>query len=218
MKTIYAVRHGDIAAPKNASGRPLVYPPETPLSEIGINQLQKVGEKLRKDGIDLEVLFSSPFLRAKQSAEILRSILAIPQIIEIPQLRDVDPNSWIGHTIEDYAAIQGDIYSHPQSDKQESLPHLLSRARQALGIIAGSEFHSMGVVSHGDLLSCFDWILKSPDTFPSYLEMKNRFYLQKGQVAEYTIDPNLRLVDEVRLITVDEVNKSLEGYRSLPLK
>lgn len=208
-KKVYLIRHGDVENPKK-----LVYPPETSLSSLGRTQLHKVAELFKSQGIKIDALFVSPFARAKESAMILQQELAIHENIIIDDLSDVHPNSWVGKPLVEYGKIEGDIYGHPQSSEQETLNHLLMRAKKGLEqIVARDDFNSVGIVSHGDLISGIDWILRTPDRVPTYIEMKNRFYLQKGQVAEYTLDPSLKILDEVKLLTIPEVKQSLEGYR-----
>lgn len=214
-RKVYFIRHGDVEFPLDKKGRKLIYPPETPLSILGRRQIHQVAEQLKKEGIRLDALFSSPFKRARESANMLLEELSIPKLIIVNDLHDVHPNSWTGRPLEEYAKIEGDIYSHALSQDQETLEQLLIRAKRALELVMGTEnFSSVGVISHGDLLSGADWVLRTPDRVPSYIEMKNNFYLQKGQVAEYKIDPSLRIVDEVRLVTVPEVLQSIEGWRS----
>ncbi|MBI4226213.1 histidine phosphatase family protein [Candidatus Roizmanbacteria bacterium] len=213
MKKIYFIRHGDVDTKTDAEGRKLVYPPDAPLSLTGIDQLKKVANRLLSEGISLDAIFSSPFTRALQSAQILLAKLHVPVFITLKDLMDVNKNSWVGQPLEDYAKIGGDIYSHPLSADQETLQHLLQRAQRALRIIGISDYESIGVVSHGDLLSGVDWMLKTPEEVPTYTKMKNRFYLQKGQVAEYTLGKRLRIEGQVRLITVDEVQLSRELFR-----
>jgi len=213
-KKIYCIRHGEVKYPLDREGRKLVYSPETPLSLLGRLQTKKIADRLKEDGVTIEVLFVSPFARTRESAEILKKSLQTPKVFIVDDLHDVYPNSWIGCPIEEYKTVEGDIYNNPQPQEQETLEHLLMRAKRGIEYIAKTgNFNSIGIVSHGDLLSGIDWVLRTPDILPSYIEMKNRFYLQKGQVAVYTIDPSLRLVDEVRLITVPEVQQSVEVYR-----
>lgn len=213
-KQIYFIRHGEVQYPLDDRGRKLIYSPNTPLSVLGKLQLEKLGERLKTEKIKPEVLFTSPFTRAVQSAEKIQQTLLIPRIIQINDLRDVDPNSWEGLPIEEYGFIKGDIYSHPKSSNQETLSHLIERAKNALKTIFQSEFNLIGVVSHGDLLSAIGWVLKGPSRLPEdYSEMKINFYPQKGEAIECLVDPFLRLIGERRLITVNEVNQSREKYR-----
>lgn len=77
MKTIiYFVRHGQTDWNKQLliQGRL-----DNPLNECGRKQVAKTGELLKAKGINFDVVLSSPLSRAKESAEIIKSILNINQ-------------------------------------------------------------------------------------------------------------------------------------------
>lgn len=214
VKDIYLFRHGEIEYPLDEQGRKLVYPSETPLSALGILQIQKTSEELRKRQIIFEALFISPFKRAMQSAEIIASGLQVNKMVILPDLSDVNPNSWIGCPLQECIdQTRGDIYSHPKSADQETLEHLIMRARRGIKQVFNEKSTINGVVSHGDLISAMMWGIVKPDEHPTYERMRDNFYLQKGQVAQFKVDNDLRLVGEVSFIAVSEVALSAENYR-----
>jgi len=69
---IYFVRHGESEGNKKR----LHQGPEVPLSEEGIKQGQVLAERLKKHKIDS--IYSSPMIRAKQTAGIISDQLKIP--------------------------------------------------------------------------------------------------------------------------------------------
>jgi len=155
----------------------------------------------------------------------LKEELTVPKIYTLDALRDVYPNSWEGYPYEEMVIEThgGDGYRYPRSPNHETLEHIATRARSAVKIIVNAyRDKKIGVVSHGDLLSALHWMLTHPYTAPlitdQYDDMKNNFFLQKGQAYECTINPSLQLVGEGRFITVQEVNQSLEEFRKTPEK
>lgn len=215
MVKVYLIRHGDIEYPRDEEGRPLVYGPDTPLSVNGRIQIQQLSERLQYEEGKIDALFVSPYLRARESAQIISQQLSIPTTRVIQDLRDVDNPDWIGIPLEEYGKLGGDIYANPKSPRQETLGQLVERAKRAITEILGpSPHHTIGIVSHGDLLSALVWFLKFPDMPPSsYLEMKTNSYLKKGEAYQCKIDNSVRLVKEGRLITVEGVNRSIEKWR-----
>lgn len=213
----YLIRHGEVNYPLDRTGRKLVYGPETLLAKLGEIQLEDLADQFFKEKIPVQIIFSSPFTRAKQSADIFKEKLSIKELIILDELKDVWPNSFEGQPLEEYFKINGgDIYSHPLSSNQESLEHLVERARTARKLITETvhdKYTKVAIVSHGDLLSAFDWGLKREESPVSYEKMKKSFYLQKGQAIHYRVGPEGQLVDEGRLITVETVKKSVEKYR-----
>lgn len=73
---IYLLRHG-IAAPKTPQGRDL----DRVLTAQGIKGIQNVVMRARASGFNPLSVVSSPYLRAKQSAELAAEILAFDQPI-----------------------------------------------------------------------------------------------------------------------------------------
>lgn len=69
---IYLVRHGESEANK----KNFHHTPEVPLSELGFQQAQNVAKRFKNINIDL--IYSSPLTRAKQTAEIINKKIKAP--------------------------------------------------------------------------------------------------------------------------------------------
>lgn len=72
------------------------------LTELGRKQAQKAGEKLSKAGIDL--IFSSPFTRTRETAEIIADKLGFPRekIVFDERLRELGFGEYEGKTVNEY--------------------------------------------------------------------------------------------------------------------
>lgn len=68
---LYFVRHGDAV---HMAGRDS----ERPLSQTGIEETQSVARLLKKMNVQLDALYTSPRVRAQQTAEILSESLGVP--------------------------------------------------------------------------------------------------------------------------------------------
>ncbi len=84
MATLYALRHG-IAAEKDLRE----YPKDhlRALTKRGVFEIKEIGRWLRKRKISFDVIFSSPYVRALKTAEIISKKLNLPQKLKImPEL------------------------------------------------------------------------------------------------------------------------------------
>jgi len=67
---LYIVRHGDaVELPPQGQDA------DRSLSERGFKEMRLVGEGLRRLGVQVDVILTSPYLRARQSAELIASAL-----------------------------------------------------------------------------------------------------------------------------------------------
>lgn len=211
---LYLIRHADTVFPVNDVGQRLIYAASAHLSELGRAQMRSLGLKLQMERISLDIIFSSPYNRAAESAEILRErIGGTLQIRE--QLKDAHTPGWIGRSMDDLAKIGGDHYQSLLTEDQETLSGLVRRARIALEeVLKGRISQSIGVVSHGDLISALGWVMDREDEPDSYADMKNYFYLEKAQACRCKIDERAKRVGEREFITVEEVEESIESWRN----
>lgn len=94
---IIFVRHGQSV--KNLIGLFTDEVNDFPLTRLGRKQAKEAGEFLKKENVD--VVYSSPVLRAKETAEIISKQLGGIVVHDAPELIEVDSGSWDGKTIHD---------------------------------------------------------------------------------------------------------------------
>ncbi len=92
---IYLVRHGQTVW--NEEGK-LCGSSDVPLSDEGLVQAQKVAARMKN--VDLSAVYSSPLLRARQTAEAIASHHNLPVQVE-PDLREVDYGEWEGLKVDE---------------------------------------------------------------------------------------------------------------------
>lgn len=209
------IRHGEVQYPLDDQGQKLVYDGTVPLSSNGVLQLESLGRLLAKEGTVIDALFVSPYLRAQQSADAVLKGISIPHRYEVQGLRDVDPNSWIGFPLADYAQIGGDTYSNPKPGREhEPLEQVALQAHRALremyDIAAQEGFGTIAAVSHGDRLSALIWMLTHDMPPETYAEMKAHHYPNKGAAIGFTLDSSLRAIDKGREYRVPEISLGRE--------
>ncbi|MDF1498591.1 MAG: class I tRNA ligase family protein [Patescibacteria group bacterium] len=78
-----------------------------PLTEKGIKQSKDVAEILKKEKID--IIISSPILRTKQTADIIKNLLKI-DYIEDERIKEYDFGSWNGHSSDELFCKENKIY------------------------------------------------------------------------------------------------------------
>jgi broad specificity phosphatase PhoE len=127
---LYFVRHGESTA--NVLGVFSNEDHKHPLTEKGVEQARALAHSL--SGLSFDGIYSSPILRARQTAEILAEALQVPlQIADALREWDVgiyegsaDPVGWEAH-----ARVQDLWFNHRQLDSRmpggESFNHIRSR-------------------------------------------------------------------------------------------
>jgi len=135
MKKLYFIRHGESEA--NAQ---MVYAhPHTPLSANGIDQARAAGQKMKNIKIDLIV--SSTYKRAQQTAEIIAKEIGYPKNKILFSELLIERR---------YTGLEGQPWVPLQEKKEiESVNDLLERGRQAFKYIKALPQDNILVVGHG---------------------------------------------------------------------
>lgn len=152
MPTILLVRHGE--TDWNRSGRVMGDQP-IPLNRNGERQAQACAEALSRT--PLAGIFTSPVLRALQTAEILRRPHGL-SLHHLPGLSEIGVGDWINRYWRDFAddPAKRDWYTHPEHARPsggETLREVQSRAVAALEqAIDNAQEAPYVFVSHADVI------------------------------------------------------------------
>lgn len=143
---IYFVRHGEVRNPKKIwYGRlPFYF-----LSANGKLQMENTAKYLADKKID--IIYSSPLIRARQSAEILRKKLKLPKVHFSKKLLEVK-SSLQGSTDNYLLSINYDFYSSEEKKiTGETIEQLSERMQEFIqGVVKLHKGKTVAVVSHGD--------------------------------------------------------------------
>ena len=129
------------------------------LSELGIQQANKIGEKLKTELFEKKfVMYSSDLLRAKQTAEIVGKHLSLTPILRV-ELRERNLGKccgksvqWLRDNIEmQEKTIDDRLFSDAESRRDE-----WNRLKPFYDEIMADSDENIMIVSHGDLLSVFN--------------------------------------------------------------
>ena len=129
------------------------------LSELGIQQAKRIGEKLKVELADRElVMYSSDLKRAKQTAENVGEYLGISPVLRT-ELRERNLGrccgksvKWLRENLEKQErTIDDRLFSDAESRREE-----WNRLKPFFEEVMGNEEENIIIVSHGDLLSVFN--------------------------------------------------------------
>lgn len=173
MKKVYFVRHGQ----SEGNVGPTRQSPESPLTNLGKEQSQKLAERLIH--LELDLLVSSPFKRTLETAKIISEKTNI-EIIEnelfierkrpseqINQLKDSNNN------ITSEQEYNKAFKENKKYKDGESFEEIVQRAKDALDFLNEQPYENIIVVTHGVFLRviCALMVLKDSITAENCFEM-----------------------------------------------
>ena len=151
MRTIYLIRHGLPDFPPGQ--RMCLGRTDLPLSQEGMKQAEEAAEKLKSQEI---TVFSSPLLRARQTAEALHR-----PIIILEDLQELSAGEWDGLTFQEIRTRYPEIYAARAADKTIPLPGAesnedgLKRFENAMQTAMEQSQGNLAIVGHGGIMALF---------------------------------------------------------------
>ncbi|WP_337006253.1 MULTISPECIES: histidine phosphatase family protein [unclassified Microbacterium] len=167
---------------------------DIPLNETGREDARWAAEKLAAG--THHAIYTSPLLRARETAEIIAHRLGLEVVGVVPDVREREFGDGEGMLVEDYIRAYGNW--HAEVPGAESLQEVGERAIEALHRIArearrrsSPQAESVIVVAHGGVIrAVIDHV--SGGTLPREGEV-----LQNGSVHRFVAAPGyLRLLEE----------------------
>lgn len=156
---IYLVRHGETNW--NKEGR-VQGSENIPLNEYGIELAEITSEKMKE--IPVEVIFSSPLIRAQKTAEIMKRDRMI-EIITDARLREMGFGKGEGTLIKEAAADENNplhnFISAPEryaAKDGEDFSDVIARARSFMKEVllpAQGKYKNVMLTAHGAFIRCF---------------------------------------------------------------
>src|SRR3990167_5446698 len=179
---VYFVRHGQSRGNKariHQTGK-------DPLSEYGLKQAQTVASRFKK--IPVDVIFSSAYTRAAQTAEAIgrdvhKTVIHITLLREMKRPTELEGKLSYGAHV---TAVKNLLEDHahdpdwPHSD-EENLHDLINRAKKCLEFISARHEENIVVVSHGFFLRILISVMMfGPDEKIVYYQKFFNFFRQQN--------------------------------------
>jgi alpha-ribazole phosphatase len=139
------------------------------LSPVGRNQMEQVARELKTE--PLAAIYSSPQLRAKESARMVASHHSCDCEAN-PGLRELNFGDFEGRTYDEIAVLYPDLYRQwmdaPTTipfPNGESFPEMRARVLEALkAILHQRDGQTVAIVTHGGVIRiAIAWVLDMPD-------------------------------------------------------
>ena len=156
MKTIITIQHTQSVHHTNGMVGSWT---DWDLSELGVQQAKRIGEKLKTESAGREfVMYSSDLKRAKQTADIVGEYLGVVPILRT-ELRERNLGRccgksvhWLRENLEQQErTIDDRLFSDAESRRDE-----WNRLKPFFDEMMSNEEDNIIIVSHGDLLSVFN--------------------------------------------------------------
>jgi broad specificity phosphatase PhoE len=152
-KVVYFVRHGQ----SEDNIAPVFQSPDSPLSAVGRNQAARIAARVAK--LSFDVLLASPYRRAHETAEVIRTVTGkTPELCALFTER-VKPTSVNGKPFTDekadkvWRAWTQSLYTPGMRvEDGENYEDLIRRADAALALLQDRAEPSLVVVTHGYFL------------------------------------------------------------------
>ena len=194
---IFIARHGQNE--DNANGI-LNGHRDLPLTELGREQARQLGEGIKELGMKFDVIYCSPLSRAKETAEIVSTILGIAQApTVIRELIERDFGVMTGKPQEDIAVLCApDIITAPPvtyflcPEGAETFPQLVERGHKALEIVRAMQKSGNALlVCHGDLGK----MIYAAATEKDWRDVLVGFHFGNGELIEITPKDDARVIE-----------------------
>lgn len=154
---------------------------DIPLTEKGLAQARDLAERVAKTKVDL--ILSSPLIRAQQTAQVVAGRIGAPVVVE-PLLLEQDFGDYeeVDRFDPEYMEYRKDFFRRFPGGG-ESVALVANRAYQVIELVrekyAG---HTVLLVSHGAFCRAFNtWFVDTPN------ESFYKFRLQNCQLVEYEL-------------------------------
>ena len=187
----FLLRHGKTIHQTKEKDVIYLYPDDDPpckLIDEGIKQIQLVSENLKEKNIDL--IFSSDILRAKQTVEIVAKLINydLGKIVYDTRLRDINWGIFGGKSKEEaWAYYNNDIIKKFELEvpQGESWNQCRERMVEVLKEIENNFANkNVLIVSHGDPLWLLEGYVKGKSNEELILEMSRKEDIKTGEIRE----------------------------------
>jgi broad specificity phosphatase PhoE len=186
MTTIYLIRHGEVYNPSKILYGRL---PNFGLSETGKKQTEESAEFLKDKQIS--ALYSSPLLRAKETAEIIKGKIDLPKLFITDEITEV-LTSYQEQKTSNLDLLQSEVYLKPLSQNDETIEQIATRMRKfTTGMLEMYKGKNIAVVSHGDPIMILKAYIQNKELTVNVF--KTNTYVKHAEIYQIDADDNNKL-------------------------
>jgi len=186
---IYFVRHGKVYNPADILYGRLPY---FGLAEEGIKQISQTARYLKTQKIDL--LYSSPILRAKQTATIIKKRLNLPVIHFSKHLLEIQ-TSLQGNSFATVRALNYDVFAGPgKKIIGETITEVFNRTEKFVDyVIKKHQGKKIVAVTHGDIMMLLKAKFERLPIINESIRPGEGEYVTQGEIYKVVCDENISL-------------------------
>lgn len=170
---VYFVRHGRSIG----NEKQIHQDSESKLSKNGLKQANLLSNRFKN--IDIDLIITSSFIRAKQTAEIINKNLNKPieeseLFIELKRPTEIENLHILDEKVLKVRKKIYENYNDPtfRHSDEETFYELKERAGKAIKFLEEKETQNILVVSHGEFIRCMFGLMVFEDQFDSNLLLK----------------------------------------------
>ena len=205
MKNIYLIRHGRQAA--------LECNVDAPLSVDGVRQATLLAQRLCE--YDIDVIYTSDLLRAKETAKIIQKKIVAAKVTVLPEWKEIDFGALTGHTDEyikehygEFRKERARMTSDLAFPDGECGQDVINRILDSFEEMIKKHDKNILIVTHGGVIRSFVAYLLN-------MNLKDKLLL--GMNLENTGITQLRYDEERQVYTLERFNDyaHLEPFEEL---
>ena len=156
-RTVLLIRHGTVDLPAIGTGIPRVYGPHQPLNEHGIHQTIRLTQQLIGLGIRADLIYTSQFERAQQTANLLHELFPHhPPVIPDTRFNGVEAPQWENRPETELGETGGDMFAdNPALPalRGETLKHCYNRViSEYKQVLESHKNGTIAIVTHGEII------------------------------------------------------------------
>lgn len=173
---VYIVRHGqtDTNIERKYNFR------NEDINEKGIQQAEELREKIKD--IDFDIIYCSPLLRARHTANIINT--KKKEIIIDSRLEERNPGNLAGKPLEyTNREIYWDYYTHKRYGTEETIEKLFERVNNFLNELKNKGYNKVLVVAHSGVSKAFYAYFNGIPKDGKFLDLG----LKNGEIKEYKL-------------------------------
>lgn len=200
-KTVLLIRHGSVDLPAVGTGVPRIYGPLEPLNTHGIHQSIRLAENLSDQGIHPDLIFSSQFERAYETANLLHEKFSDhPPVIPDTQFNGTHTPQWNHRPITELGHVNNDIFADNPFVPElhgETLPHTYERVvSEYKRLLESHKTGTIAIVTHDEIIGILLHYFKVGDHGTPGVEHA----IDKGEAIVLMYDKENRLINQ-RIVT-----------------